>query len=146
MSKATATAPTRVSVGPVASSLFPPPDFTPEASCTRDIYNTVYSIPSLTCFSGSDSKEVACRFFHLGRTTRASECMPEDWAPTPAIWRAPLSNGTWTAPGSCPEGYEFACASMDAGGPSTTATCCPRYVDHCAMRSVSLTLKVATHV
>ncbi|KAI9166506.1 transferase [Paramyrothecium foliicola] len=99
-------------VDPPDASSFPAPTFTPEASCTRDIHYVVYS--DLQCVAGT--VEVACRYFHLGATTSASECMPSDWKPT---------QGLWQSPGVCPQGYSMACASTASRGVETTATCCP---------------------
>lgn len=87
------------------------PTFTPESSCTKDIYNVVYE--------DWDCGDVACRYLHLGDSTSAPACMPTDWKD---------EHGFYESPGVCPDGYTFACASSTDGGSETTATCCPELV------------------
>ena len=87
----------------------PEASFTPEPSCTRDIY---YAI-----FSEGSCGNVPCRYFHLGPTTSAEECMPSGWEDEEDYFQSP---------GACPGGYTIACAQSDADSRETTATCCPR--------------------
>jgi hypothetical protein len=111
----TTSAEDRVTLTPPNTSSLPTPTFTPEPSCTRDIYFAIYTVDDIQCMIGDEV--VACRYHHLGPTTSASECLPSDWA---------TSDGVYTTMAPCPDGYTFACAASSEGEDKTTATCCPR--------------------
>lgn len=91
------------------------PTFTPQPSCTEDIYNVLVSTYSCG--------KTACRYLHLGETTSTSDCMPTDWREKEIFLDEWVS---FQSPGVCPQGYTFACAKSLEGKTETTATCCPR--------------------